>query len=101
MKIAILAAAAALAATAATAQPVDRRHDYQQHRIDRGVATGRLTPGEANHLQRQQARIDRTEARMRYRNGGHLTRYQRARLQHRENVASSNIYRKKHNFRHY
>ena len=38
---------------------------------------------------------------MRYRDGGHLSRQDRARLQHRENRASRHIYRAKHNFRHY
>jgi len=102
MKIAmIIAAGAVLFATAASAQPVDRRQAYQQARIDRGVATGRLTPREADRLQRQQNRIARSEARMRYRNGGHLTRYQRARLHHRQALASRNIHRKAHNYRRY
>ena len=100
MKIAIFAGVLALAATAASAQ-VDRRQDRQDYRIDRGVATGRLTPHEARRLDRQQDRIARTEDRMRDRNGGYLTRYQRARLNHRQNVASRNIYRKKHNWRNY
>ncbi len=103
MKTAIIAAALglALAGTAASAQGVDRRHAYQQDRIGQGVASGRLTPREANHLERQQGRIDRTERRERYANGGHLTPGERARLQRRENRASANIYRKKHNGRYY
>ncbi len=86
-------------AGAAQAQSVDRRHAYQQQRIDRGVVSGRLTPGEAARDERQQASIDRQESRMRTRNGGYLTAANRAHLQTRENRASARIYRTKHNAR--
>ena len=90
-------AAMGLAAGAAQAQTVDQRHYDQQHRIDRGLRTGSMTPGEARRVERQQHSIDRQEARMRYRNGGHLNGYDRAVLQHREDRASRHIYRAKHN----
>ena len=92
---------AGLIGAAAQAQTVDQRHADQQRRIDRGVASGRLTPGEAAHVERQQGSIDRQEDRMRYRNGGHLNGRARAVLQHRENRASRHIYRAKHNGRGY
>jgi hypothetical protein len=92
---------AGILGTTAHAQTVDQRHAYQQQRIDRGVASGRLTPGEAAHVERQQASIDRQEDRMRDRNGGDLTGRDRAVLQHRENRASRHIYRAKHNGRRY
>lgn len=85
----------------ANAQAVDQRHTLQQQRIDRGVASGRLTPGEAASVERQQASIDRQESRMRARNGGPLTARDRAVLQHREDRASRHIYRAKHNGRNY
>lgn len=85
----------------AQAQSVDQRHYDQQRRIEQGERSGRLTPGEARRVERQQGRIDRTEARMRYRHGGHLTYRDRMRLQHRENRASGHIYRAKHNGRSY
>ena len=88
-------------AGAAQAQSVDRRHAYQQERIDRGVVNGRLTPGEAASVERQQARIDRAASRDRARNGGYLTAANRAHLQARENRASAHIYRAKHNARGY
>jgi hypothetical protein len=88
-------------AGAASAQTVDQRHANQQQRIDRGVASGRLTPGEAAHVERQQGRIDRAEARDRTRNGGYLTAANRAHLRARENRASAHIYRAKHNRRGY
>jgi hypothetical protein len=90
-----------LAAGTAQAQTVDRRHADQAGRIEQGVASGRLTPGEAGRVERQQASIDAQEARMRSRDGGHLTGSDRARLQHRENNASRHIYNAKHNGRGY
>lgn len=85
--------------SAAQAQTVDQRHYDQQRRIDQGLRSGSMTPGEAHRVERQQRSIDRQEARMRYRNGGHLNGYDRALLQHREDRASRHIYRAKHNGR--
>ena len=97
----ILAALMALGLTtgAAQAQTVDQRHRNQQDRVANGVASGRLTPGEASRVERQQGSIDRQEARMRSRDDGHLTAANRAHLQVRENRASRHIYRAKHNGR--
>ena len=86
----------AIASVSPAAAQVDQRHYDQQRRIEQGERSGELTRHEAGRLEHQQARIDRTEARMRYRNGGHLNGYQRARLEQRENRASRNIYRQKH-----
>lgn len=90
---------AGMLAGAADAQTVNRREANQQRRIDNGVASGRLTPGEAARDQRQQYSINAQEARMRERSGGTLTPYQRGRLQQRENNASRHIYNSKHNWR--
>ena len=97
----IIAAVAGIgiATGAAQAQPIDQRHYNQDRRIDHGLRTGRLTPHEARRIERQQRSIHRQEARMRYRNGGHLNGYDRAVLQHREDRASRHIYRAKHNGR--
>lgn len=97
---AALTAALALSG-AVQAQSVNQREGRQQARIDQGVASGRLTAGEAVRDERQQGRIDATEARMRANNGGHLNGYQRARLENRQNRASAHIYNSKHNGRHY
>lgn len=88
-----------LMTSAVEAQTVDQRHENQQDRIAGGIANGSLTPGEARQVERQQGSIDRQEARMRSRDGGHLTAADRTRLQHRENHASRHIYRAKHNGR--
>ena len=90
-----------LATGAVQAQNVDQRHNDQQQRVDQGIRNGSLTPRETNRTEHQQGRIDRQESRMRSRDGGHLSRYDRERLQHRENRASRHIYRAKHNRRHY
>ena len=94
-------AGAGLVAGAAQAQTVNHREANQQQRIDNGVANGRLTPGEAARDERQQASINAQEARMRDRNGGRLSPYQRGRLEQRENNASRHIYNSKHNGRGY
>lgn len=98
-----LIAAAALGLAALTAMPaaaqVNGREIRQDRRIDQGVRSGELTPREAAHLERQQGRINRQEARMRYRNGGYLRPGQRARLEREQNRASRHIFRAKHNGR--
>ncbi len=103
MKTLVVAAALGLAALTAlpAAAQVNGREYNQQRRIDQGVRSGALTPGEAARDERQQGRIDRTVARERARNGGRLTGYQRARINQRENRASRHIYNTKHNLRGY
>jgi len=76
---------------------VDQRQINQEHRIQQGIGSGRLTQGEANSLEAQQNRIDNAESRMK--GDGVVTRGERLRLTHRQNKASRNIYRKKHNLR--
>ena len=98
---AALTAALALSGAAVQAQSVNQREGRQQARIDQGVSSGRLTAGEAVRDERQQGRIDATEARMRANNGGRLNGNQRARLENRQNRASAHIYNSKHNGRHY
>jgi hypothetical protein len=100
MMKALLAAGVVLGmASGAMAQTVDQRHVDQQQRIDQGMRSGALTPGETGRLEHQQASIDRQEARMRDRDGGRLTRQDRHILQHRENRASAHIWHAKHNAR--
>ena len=86
-------------ATAGLAVPaeaqVDRRQHNQQERIHQGVRSGALTQREANRLQRNQGRINRTEDGMRS-TGGRLTYRERARLERRQDRASARIYRQKH-----
>ena len=87
---ALLAAAAAGAALPATAQ-VAQRQDNQAARINQGVRSGALTHHEVHHLNRQQDKIAREEARMRAHNGGRLTGRDRARLARMQNHADRSI----------
>ncbi len=102
MKKLIIAAVgvAALGASAPVlAQSVHQREYQQEQRIRQGEASGQLTPYEARRLQYLEARLHRTEARMRWHNGGRLSPWQRRRLQQMANRDSAEIYRLKHNFR--
>jgi hypothetical protein len=76
---------------------VDQREDYQQHRIQHGIHSGALGPGEARYLEREQARIEAVEDRLRA--DGRLSPRERQRLNHMQNLASRDIYRLDHNGR--
>ncbi len=76
---------------------VDQRQENQGRRIDQGVESGRLTQGEAQRLETQQNSIENAETKAKA--DGVVTRAERVRLSHRQNKASRNIYRKKHNLR--
>lgn len=93
------AIAAVAVAVPAIAQPIDQREHRQEQRIRQGERTGQLTPAEARRLQFLEARLHRTEARMRWEHGGRLTPGERARLQAMTNRDSREIYRLKHNYR--
>ena len=60
--IAVLAPLSAAIAGAETPR-VDQRQENQGRRIDQGVASGSLTPGEVKRLEAQQGRIENAEAR--------------------------------------
>ena len=80
-----------------TTPGVDRREGRQSRRIKQGVRSGSLTHREARHLRAQQSRIRAHERRVKA--DGVVTARERASLQHQENRASRNVYRKKHNRR--
>jgi uncharacterized membrane protein YebE (DUF533 family) len=92
-------AAVSGAAFAQTATPkLDQREANQQQRINQGVASGQLTPREANNLQRRQNNLNANEARAKA--DGVVTPAERRRLQREANKNSRKIYNKKHNRRH-
>jgi hypothetical protein len=76
---------------------VNARQRNQERRIEQGRNSGQLTPRECRHLQRQQTHIRRMDHRMH--RDGRFTYRERARLHHKQNQASRNIYCKKHNRR--
>lgn len=96
--LALATGGTAFAQTAAvdpTATPrVDRREARQQKRIDKGVASGQLTPKEAARLEAQQGRIETAEAKAK--SDGVVTAKERAELTHRQNKANRKIARNKH-----
>src|SRR5437899_5207179 len=79
---------------------VGKREERQQDRIGQGVKSGQLTAGEAAHLERNEARINRQIARDRKANGGKLTQQEKQQINHEQNRESRQIYRAKHNNRH-
>lgn len=98
-QFAFLALSMPVLALAQVATPgIDQRQLNQERRIEQGVASGSLTQREANRLERGQQRIDNMEARAKA--DGVVTRQERARLQHAENVQSREIYREKHDRQH-
>jgi hypothetical protein len=102
MKILIMVTAAIATVSAAfpaSAQPINQREHGQEQRIREGEASGQLRPAEARRLQFLEMRLHRTEARMRSRNGGRLSPWQRRRLEQMANQDSAAINRLKHNSR--
>lgn len=90
-----------LAAPALAGDPAmpgaERRQQVQQRRIANGVASGQLTSKETMRLERQQAGIERTQRRMQA--DGQVTARERARLHVRQDKASRDIFRARHNDR--
>lgn len=86
-------------AQAQNAMPgVDQRQLNQERRIEQGVASGSLTPREAARLERGQAHVERMETRAQA--DGTVTRAERQRIEHAQDVQSRQIYREKHDRQH-
>jgi hypothetical protein len=73
---------------------INQREAAQQHRIERGVQSGALTPREAGRLADQQRHIQGAEVRMRA--DGRLNQREKTILDHMQNKADRNIYRQAH-----
>jgi hypothetical protein len=79
----------------ATSTPnIDRREARQENRIQQGAASGQLTAHEALRLEKEQAAINRTEARAKA--DGTVTRRERKRLHRMQDHASRDIHKQKH-----
>jgi hypothetical protein len=76
---------------------VGQRQENQQDRIAQGVKSGQLTAGETQHLEKNEARINREVRNDRAANGGKLTPEEKAKVNHQLNRQSRQIYRDKHN----
>ncbi|MRR50255.1 MAG: hypothetical protein EG825_04965 [Rhodocyclaceae bacterium] len=84
--------------SAAATPSVDQRQLNQQQRIDQGVQSGALTGKEAARLEKGQEHVQRMEDKAKA--DGTVTRQERKRLQHAENVQSRKIERQKHDRQH-
>ena len=73
---------------------IDRRQDRQQHRIERGVRSGEITPSEHHRLQAEQARIRQLEANAK--RDGHISRHEAEQIRRAQNDASRHIRHEKH-----
>jgi hypothetical protein len=78
---------------------VNARQDRQQNRINQGVHSGQLTPGETSHIEHQETNIHNEAASDRAANGGHLTGAEHNQIEHQQNHESQKIYNDKHNAR--
>lgn len=78
---------------------VGQRRENQQDRIAQGIRSGQMTPGEAARTENREQRINHSIAADRAANGGKLTPQERRNINARQNSASRQIYRQKHNSR--
>lgn len=76
---------------------VNARQGNQQQRINQGVNSGQLTPGETRNLQNRDASINRQAQADRQANGGTLTPQERQGINQRQNNVSNSINNDKHN----
>jgi hypothetical protein len=75
------------------ANEVNTRQGNQQARINSGVRSGQLTPGETQNLENRDTSINRQAQADRAANGGHLTGQERAQINQRQNNVSNSIAR--------
>lgn len=88
-----------LVASAQTATPrVDQRQINQEARIDQGAQSGSLTQREANRLEAGQQHVQSVENKAKA--DGVVTRQERARMHHAQDVQSRKIYNQKHDRQH-
>jgi hypothetical protein len=87
--------AQAPAAPTAPATPrIDQREANQEARIQKGVASGQLTPKETYRLEKEQAAVGKAEANAKA--DGKVTRKERHRIVRLQDKASHDIHAQKH-----
>lgn len=89
-----IASLGAFAQTAPATPRVDQREANQEARIQNGVASGQLNAKETYRLEKQQARINQTEADAKA--DGTVTKQERRKLHRMQDRASANIHNQKH-----
>jgi hypothetical protein len=76
---------------------VGARRNLQQQRIVNGIRSGQMSPSEAAKTEGREQNINRSVAADRQANGGKLTSAERQNIDRRQNGASRQINREKHN----
>jgi hypothetical protein len=76
---------------------VNARQDRQQNRINQGVKSGQLTPGETRHAENNETKIHDEAKTDRQQNGGRLTGAEHKQIEHQQNKESRQIHNEKHN----
>jgi hypothetical protein len=71
---------------------IQGRIDNQEKRIDQGINKGQLSPGQAAHDTRRDARIERQLKRDEAAHGGHITKAEQAKLNRELNRNSHKIH---------
>lgn len=84
----------AQAASAPATPGVDQREAKQDARIQQGVASGELNAKETYRLEKEQAVINKAEAKAKA--DGKVTKQERRKLHHMQNRASKDIHAQKH-----
>jgi len=79
---------------------VGQREENQQDRIAQGIKSGQLGPGEAAHLEKNEANINNEVRNDRAANGGKLTASEKAQVNRQQNHESRQIHQAKHSTRH-
>jgi hypothetical protein len=79
------------------ANEVNTRQGNQQSRINQGVRSGQLTPGETHNLENRDSSINHQAQGDRQANGGRLTPQERQQINQRQNNVSNAINRDDHN----
>jgi len=79
------------------ANEVNTRQGNQQARINQGVRSGQLTPGETKNLETRDSSINHQAQADRAANGGSLTGQERQQINQRQNNVSRSINRDDHN----
>ena len=84
----------AFAGEAPRAENDTQRNVNQQERVEQGLQSGELNTKEAARLEREQTAVERTEARAL--EDGRITNREQAAINAKQNAASADIYRQKH-----
>jgi hypothetical protein len=79
---------------------VGKRAENQQDRVAQGIRSGQMTAGEAAHVEKNEANINKEIRNDRAANGGKLTGAEKAQVNRQQNRESSQIYHTKHNTSH-